>query len=196
MIIVALTGGIGSGKTTVANMFKNLGVPVYDSDKEAKNLMMSSKKLRKDIKALLGDLAYKDKTLNREYIAKKVFKDKGLLKQLNEIVHPAVRKDFLKWAKKQGAAYVIQESAIVFENKQEDFYDKIILVTAPQEIRLERVIERDNVSKSKIMDRMGNQLDDEDKIKMSDYVIDNITLDETRSKVKEVHGLLLKDSGV
>ncbi|WP_282055085.1 dephospho-CoA kinase [Maribacter luteus] len=196
MIIVALTGGIGSGKTTVANMFKNLDVPVYDSDKEAKNLMMSSKKLRKDIKALLGDLAYKDKTLNREYIAKKVFKDKGLLKQLNEIVHPAVRKDFLKWAKKQGAAYVIQESAIVFENKQEDFYDKIILVTAPQEIRLERVIERDNVSKSKIMDRMGNQLDDEDKIKMSDYVIDNITLDETRSKVKEVHGLLLKDSGV
>ncbi len=196
MIIVALTGGIGSGKTTVANMFKNLGVPVYDSDKEAKNLMMSSKKLRKDIKALLGDLAYKDKTLNREYIAKKVFKDKGLLKQLNEIVHPAVRKDFLKWAKKQGTAYVIQESAIVFENKQEDFYDKIILVTAPQEIRLERVIERDNVSKSKIMDRMGNQLDDEDKIKMSDYVIDNITLDETRSKVKEVHGLLLKDSGV
>ena len=73
MIIVALTGGIGSGKTTVANMFKNLGVPVYDSDKEAKNLMMSSKKLRKDIKALLGDLAYKDKTLNREYIAQKVF---------------------------------------------------------------------------------------------------------------------------
>ena len=196
MIIVALTGGIGSGKTTVANMFKNLGVPVYDSDKEAKNLMMSSKKLRKDIKALLGDLAYKDKTLNREYIAQKVFKDKGLLKQLNEIVHPTVRKDFLKWAKKQGAAYVIQESAIVFENKQEDFYDKIILVTAPQEIRLERVIERDNVSKSKIMDRMGNQLDDEDKIKMSDYVIDNITLNETRSKVKEVHGLLLKDSGV
>ncbi len=195
MKIVALTGGIGSGKTTVAKMFKDLGVPVYNSDKEAKALMVSSKELRKAIKALLGAEAYNGKTLNREYIAKKVFGDKGLLGQLNKIVHPAVREDFLRWAAKQSTPYVIQESAIVFENGQQDFYDKIILVTAPEEVRLARVMERDKVSKSEIRARMGNQLNDTVKIGLSDYVIENISLNETRSKVNETHKRILGQGG-
>lgn len=194
MKIVALTGGIGSGKTTVAKMFKDLGVPVYNSDKEAKELMVSSKDLQKAIKALLGAEAYMGNTLNRDYVAKKIFGDKALLDQLNKIVHPAVREDFLKWVAEQSTPYVIQESAIVFENGQQDFYDKIVLVTAPQEMRLARVMARDKTSESKIKARMGNQLDDSDKIGLSDYVIENISLNETRSRVNEIHKRLLGQS--
>lgn len=196
MTIVALTGGIGSGKSTVANMFKKLGVPVYNSDRKAKKLMASSKKIRKAIKALLGDGAYTDKELNRDFIAQRVFGDKELLSQLNGIVHPAVRNDFLKWAGKQKAPYVIQESAIVFENGQQNFYDKVILVTAPEEVRIQRVVERDGATKSKIKARMGNQWGDSRKVSLSDYVIDNISLSDTESKVREVHGFLLHHSGL
>jgi len=191
MMIVGLTGGIGSGKSTVAKMFKNLGVPVYNSDKRAKNLMKSSKKLKASIKALLGDDAYDGKKLNKKYIANKIFKDKALLNKLNAIVHPAVREDFISWAKKQEATYVIQEAAIIFENDLHEFYDKIILVTAPQDVRLKRLQERKGASKAEILARMGNQWPDARKIKLSDHVIDNMALEDTILKVKEVHKLLL-----
>ncbi len=191
MMIVGLTGGIGSGKSTVAKMFKNFGVPVYNSDKRAKKLMKSSKKLRASIKALLGDDAYDGKKLNKAFIADKIFQDKSLLNELNGIVHPAVRKDFTTWAKKQEAAYVIQEAAIIFENGLHEFYDKIILVTAPEKVRLKRVLERDGASKSDILARMGNQWHDTRKIKLSDHVIENLVLEDTILKVKEVHKLLL-----
>lgn len=196
MIIVALTGNIGSGKSTVAKMFKKLSVPVYNSDKKAKKLMQSSKKVRTAIMALLGDEAYVDKKLNRKYIAQKVFENKELLGRLNGIVHPVVRKDFIKWAKKQKSPYVIQESAIIFENGLQDFYDKIVLITAPKEIRVKRVMERDQVSQPEILARMGSQWDDERKKDLSDFVIDNISLKETRLKVQEVHKHLLDLSGV
>ncbi|MBD0849148.1 dephospho-CoA kinase [Maribacter arenosus] len=196
MMIVALTGNIGSGKSTVAKMFKKLSVPVYNSDKEAKKLMQSSKKVRTAIMALLGDEAYVDKKLNRKYIAQKVFENKELLGRLNGIVHPVVRKDFLKWTKKQKSPYVIQESAIIFENGLQDFYDKIVLITAPKEIRVKRVMERDQVSQPEILARMGSQWDDERKKDLSDFVIDNISLKETRLKVQEVHKHLLDLSGV
>ncbi len=193
-MIVGLTGGIGSGKSTVAKMFKKLGVPVYNSDKRAKKLMKSSKKLRASIIALLGEDAYSGKKLNKAYISEKIFKDKSLLDQLNAIVHPAVRKDFISWAKKQKAPYVIQEAAIIFENGLHGFYDKIILVTAPEENRLERVMERDGVSRSKVMARIGNQWQDVKKIELSDYVIDNLVFEETILKVRKVHKLLLDHS--
>ena len=194
MMIVGLTGGIGSGKSTVAKMFKKLGVPVYNSDKKAKNLMKSSKKLRASIKALLGEDAYYGKKLNKAYIADKIFQDKSLLNKLNGIVHPAVRKDFIAWTKKQHAAYVIQEAAIIFENGLHEFYDKIILVTAPEKLRLKRVLEREGASKPDILARMGNQWHDTRKIKLSDYVIENLVLEDTILKVKEVHKLLLNHS--
>ena len=191
MTIVALTGSIGSGKSTVAKMFKKLGVPVYNSDKEAKKLMESSKKLRSAITKLFGERAYVEKKLNRTYIAEKVFGNAELLGRLNAIVHPAVREDFMQWAKKQKSPYVIQESAIIFENGLQDFYDKIILITAPKEIRLERVMERDRTPKSKILARMGNQWDDARKRSISDFVIENFSLKATHKNVKEVHRLLL-----
>jgi len=193
MMIVGLTGGIGSGKTTIAQMFSDLGVAVYDSDIEAKTLMNSSKKLRKAIKALFGKGAYKKKKLDRSYIAEKVFNDEALLNALNAIVHPAVRKHFKSWAKEQKSEYVIQESAIIFEQENQEFYDKIVLVTAPLEDRIERVLKRDSdQKKSKIEKRMANQLPDRKKIELSDYVIHNLDLKKTRSKVLEVHNALLE----
>ncbi|NJB69562.1 dephospho-CoA kinase [Saonia flava] len=190
-MVVGLTGGIGSGKTTVAKMFKALGVPVYNSDKEAKRLMKRSKKVKKKIIELLGEEAYVDKKINRSYISQKIFTNEGLLKKMNSIVHPAVRKHFLTWVKKQDAPYVIQEAAIIFENSSESNYDKIILVTAPKKVRIERVVTRDDISIQKVMERMGNQWDDDIKIEKADYVIDNLNLDETENEVLRIHNQLL-----
>lgn len=192
MIVVGLTGGIGSGKTTIGKMFGELGVPVYDSDKEAKKLMQSSKKLRRAIKTLFGKEAYSNKKLDRVYIASKVFNDKNLLEQLNDIVHPAVRKHFKSWVKNQESPYVIQEAAIIFEQGTQDFYDKLILVTAPMEDRLTRVTLRDgHLDIDQVESRIKNQLPDSKKIGLADYVIENIDLENSRLKVLEVHNALL-----
>ncbi len=192
MKIVGLTGGIGSGKTTVAQMFKDLGVPVYNSDIEAKALMHNSKVVREGILELLGETAYKKGKLNRAYIANKVFNDDKLLKALNSIVHPAVREHFLKWVDQQDHSYVIQETALIFENKNQNNYDAIILVTAPEEIRIQRVVSRDNSSKKEIISRIANQLGDSEKISYSNFVIENIDLEKTSKKVLEVNKALLE----
>ncbi len=190
-MIVGLTGGIGSGKTTVAKFFVELGVPVYNSDKEAKKLMKSSKKVKKAIIELLGENAYEGKRLNKIYISDKIFKNKSLLTELNSIVHPAVRKHFLRWTKRQDSPYVIQETAIIFENSGQDFYDKIILVTAPEEERIQRVMARSGISKKAILARLKNQWLDIKKEPLSDYVIVNLKLTKTKIKVEEVHNAIL-----
>lgn len=195
MMLVGLTGGIGSGKSTVAQMFRELGVPVYDSDKEAKWLMANSPELKKAIMGLLGDKAYTGKTLNRSYIAELVFKDVGLLQKLNKIVHPAVRQHFLKWANQQSAPYVIQETALIFENGAQDNYSATILVTAPLEMRLQRVMERDGVAKQVVLDRMKNQMDDNQKIDLAQFCIENIDLEATKEKVRGLHAKLLAMAG-
>lgn len=193
-MIVGLTGGIGSGKTTVANFFVELGVPVYNSDIEAKILMTSSKQVKKSIIELLGKQAYKSKRLNKTYISKQIFNDKSLLIKMNAIVHPAVRKDFLRWVKEQKAPYVIQETALIFENANQDFYDAIILITAPVEQRLERVVSRDDTTKKSVLSRLKNQLNDDQKIPLADYVLENTELPKTRTKVKAIHDALLNNS--
>ncbi|PXX23479.1 dephospho-CoA kinase [Arenibacter sp. ARW7G5Y1] len=192
MMIVGLTGGIGSGKSTVGSMFQKLGVPIYNSDVEAKNLMTRSKKIKKDIEALLGKGSYLNGELNKEYIAKKVFRDKDLLQALNNIVHPAVRRHFKSWCKRQNAPYVIQEAAIIFENGTNDFYDKIILVTSPREIRIQRVVDRDGVTAEAVMERIENQWPDRDKEKLSDFIIENTGLEATQRQVSQIHHKLLK----
>ncbi|WP_339653680.1 dephospho-CoA kinase [uncultured Maribacter sp.] len=193
MIVVGLTGGIGSGKSTIAAMFRELGVPVYDSDERAKYLMNTSKKIRKQIVELLGEKAYLEDKLNRAYIAKKVFNNSDLLKNVNQIVHPMVRKDFLKWTKKQNAPYVIQETALLFENNAQEFYDSVILITSPIAMRIDRILSRDKSTKAQIVARMNNQLDDETKLKLTDFVIDNIDLKTTALKVLEIHEAILAD---
>lgn len=187
MMLVGLTGGIGSGKSTVAEMFRDLDVPVYDSDLEAKQLMVTSMEMRQSILDLFGDEAYKGESLNRKYIADQVFKNTELLKKLNGIVHPAVRKHFLEWMEQQSAPYVIQETALIFENGVQDQYDATILVTAPLNVRLERVMKRDNMTEQAVMDRMKNQMDDNQKIDLAQFCIENVDLDTTRERVNKLH---------
>lgn len=194
-MIVGLTGGIGSGKTTVGAMFKELGVPVYNSDEQAKRLMDTSKEVKEAIVALLGKEAYPNEMLDKAYVSERIFADKVLLSKMNAIVHPAVRKHFLDWAQKQQFPYVIQEAAIIFEIGSQEFYDRIILVTAPRETRIERIMKRDRkISRKAIQERMQNQWDDAKKIEGSDYVIENVSMYQTRLEVAKVHRALLANS--
>jgi dephospho-CoA kinase len=195
MLIVGLTGGIGSGKTTVGKLFTELGVPVYNSDREAKRLMEESGKVREAIKELLGEQAFHGNRPDRAYIAGKVFGNKGLLDRLNAIVHPAVREDFKKWAGKQKAPYLIQEAAILFENGSYHELDKIILVCAPREERIKRIGERDGSSREEIEARMAHQWDDDRKIALADFVIENLDLENTRYEVEKIHRHLMEISG-
>ncbi|WP_394748560.1 dephospho-CoA kinase [Spongiimicrobium salis] len=194
MMIVGLTGGIGSGKTTVARMFEALGVPVYNSDKEAKQLMRTSEQLKKEIKKLLGDQAYEYEELNKPFIANAIFNNEVLLKKLNALVHPAVAEHFTQWAREQSSPYVIQETAIIFENGSQDRYDAIILVTAPEELRLARVLDRDKNSRTEVLARMRNQWDDVKKRALSHFEIENIDIDKTRSDVRKLHDYLQKQT--
>lgn len=193
-MIVGLTGGIGSGKTTVANFFRELGVPVYNSDVQARRLMRTSKELKKAIIELLGKNAYQGQKLNKKFISEKIFGDGSLLEKMNSIVHPAVREHFLVWKKKQEAPYVVQETALIFENGLQDSYDHIILVKAPENIRIRRVHDRDGISINEIQSRMKNQLTDEEKVPFADYVIDNTEISKTQKKVEKIHSSLLKYS--
>ena len=189
--IVGLTGGIGSGKTTVSQMFKSLGIPVYNSDEEAKALMQSSEVLKQELIELLGDSCYQNGQLNRSFIASKVFSDKALLEKINAIVHPKVASHFEAWFSKQNAPYVIKEVAILFETKSQQFFDFILTVTAPDESRIQRVMHRDNKSKSEVELVIKNQLAESEKINQSHFVIYNNIISETKQKVHEIHNEIL-----
>lgn len=194
MKIIGLTGGIGSGKSTVAGYFKELGIPVFDSDLEAKILMNEDQGLRDSIINLFGEKAYQKDILNREYLAKKVFRDSELLKDLNELVHPAVRKKFQDWVSEQDAPYVIQEAAILFEHGAYKLLDEMILVWAPKELRIKRVMKRDSTSREQVLARMENQWGDTEKTALSDHIIENIHLKETQKQVKGIHAAILNKS--
>ena len=186
-MIVGLTGGIGSGKTTVANLFNDLGVPIYVTDVAAKRIMISDVAVIESIKMLLGNEAYlKANELNTNYISSKVFKNKSLLKELNSIVHPAVANDFLIWYDNQNSDFVIKESAILFESGSYKSCKYVITVTAPLEDRINRVIKRDGVTKKQVLHRVMNQLNDEDKIDRSNFIINNKSLDATKLQVEKI----------
>ena len=176
MKVIGLTGGIGSGKSTVARMFELLNVPVYYADQEAKRLMTNSTTLKLGIVQLFGERAYVNNKLNRRYIADVVFKDKVKLEALNALVHPEVRKDFLQWVDSQQAPYVMQENPLIFEKNDLELFDKVIIVTADKEVKIQRIIDRDGLSKDQVLDRMANQLDDTEKTKLADFVIHNESL--------------------
>jgi len=193
MKIVGLTGGIGSGKSTIAAIFAELGVPVYITDIEAKKLTNTSKKIKKRIIELLGKESYKNGLINKDYVAKIVFNDNDLLQKINNIIHPKVAKHFKKWVKKQKGSYCIKEAAILFENGGYKACDYTILVTTPKELRIRRILERDsNKTRSSIENRMKNQWDDSKKEKLADILIENIDLKKTQQKVKDIHLFLLK----
>jgi dephospho-CoA kinase len=192
MIVVGLTGGIGSGKTTVAKLFEALDIPIYIADVEAKRLMNNSKVIRRKLIDLFGILAYTDNQLNKTFIASKIFNDVSLLAQMNAIVHPKVAKDFQRWLKKQNATYVIKEAAIIFEQQKELDYDYIITVTANTKDKIARVLKRDHTTESNIMDIIKNQMPDDEKVKKSDFVIVNNQLEDTKIQVLKTHKKILQ----
>jgi dephospho-CoA kinase len=192
MKIVGLTGGIGSGKTTVAAMFANLGVPIYIADDEAKKLIKSSKVIKRKLLKLFGEEAYINGSLNKPFIANAIFNNKVLLEKMNAIIHPKVASHFNKWMRKQTAPYVIKEAAILFENNTYKSFDFIITVTAPKEIKIERLLKRDDTSLKKIDDIMKNQWTDEEKIKYSDFVIVNKSIENTEIQVAKIHAKIIE----
>lgn len=194
-MIVGLTGGIGSGKTTVSKMFQEFDIPVYIADDEAKKLMVTSKFIKRKLIALFGDNVYVQGQLNKPLISQAIFNDKEKLKQMNAIVHPRVGQHFDRWVKKQNTPYVLKESAILFESGGADQCDLIVTVTAPKEIRIERVLERDDSSKEKVESIMANQLGEKEKIAKSNFVIHNLNLEETQKQVREIHLKILQKVG-
>ncbi len=196
MIVVGLTGGIGSGKTTILKMFQNLEIDCYIADIEAKKIMNSSKKIKKELIEEFGKKTYTAIGLNRKYIAKIVFENPERLKILDSIVHPRVHKHFKEFVKKAKSSYVIYENAILFESKGDKKCDFIITVIAPMDVRIKRILARDTTTKVDILNRMKNQFSDEEKVSKSDFVINNIDLKETQKEVQKIHSKILKKNQI
>lgn len=192
MVVVGLTGGIGSGKTTILEYFKSLGIPVYIADKEAKALMNRSKVIKRKLIDLFGEDAYKNGQLNKPYLSSKIFNNRELLIKMNTIVHPKVASHFKRWLKKQDAAYVIKEAAIIFENQLQNQYNFIITVVADEDLRIQRVINRDQTTAEKVKSIIKNQLSDAEKVKKSDFVITNNDLVEAKKQAVTVHKKILQ----
>ena len=187
MKIIGLTGGIGSGKSTVLELFKFLGVKTYSADESAKKLVNTDPYLINLIKSSFGENIYDKGQLNSKKLSDIVFEDKEKLKLLNSIIHPAVAKDFKLFLNSNNEDYIVKEAAIIFETKSENNYDKIILIQSPLEIRIERVINRDNISREEVMKRINNQLDENLIIDKCDYVISNENKEDLEDKVLSIH---------
>ncbi len=174
MIKVGVTGGIGSGKSLVCSFFKMIGIPVYEADYEAKQLMNSSSVIKSQLMKTFGDDIYlPNSTVDRKKLADIVFNSPSSLKKVNEIIHPEVRKHFYEWVDKQDSEYIVYEAAILFESGFYTMMDFLILVTSPVETRIQRVMARDGVSREDVMARINQQWDDADKIKRSNLVLTN-----------------------
>jgi dephospho-CoA kinase len=190
--IIGLTGGIGSGKSTVAGYFQELGVPVYVADTEAKKIMDQPDTIQ-EVQQIFDENVIFEGKLDRKKIASIVFNNAEKLAQLNKIIHPKVKQDFKDWLEKhKNYSFIIKEVAILFETNSENDFDAIILVTAPEKIRIERVTNRDNITENQVRERIKNQLSDEEKISKSHYIIENISKKATKKRVKELFILLRK----
>jgi dephospho-CoA kinase len=191
MLTVGITGGIGSGKTTVCKIFETLQVPIYYADERAKWLLNNDEKIINSVKNLLGVEAYINGQLNRTYIADKVFNNKELLDSYNEIVHPAVAYDTLEWMQQYVySKYVIKEAALLVETGLYLTLDKLIVVTAPTELRIQRVMQRDHTTRDAVEARINNQLSEEEKIKVADFVVINDGSTSLIDQVLKIHAIL------
>lgn len=188
--IIGLTGGIGSGKTTIANHFREANIPVYIADDEARKIMQSSD-IIKEIRKAFGQSIFDDSILNREKLSEIVFNEPEKLQLLNAIIHPAVREHFQAWVlNHQNVPFVIYEAAILFESGSYKNCDSIITVTAPLESRIQRVIQRDKTSREQVVARINAQWNDEQRIIKSDFIIENIDPISTKKKVDEILKIL------
>ena len=184
--IIGLTGGIGTGKTMVAEYFKSLGIPVYIADKEARQLITSDNIINA-LSNEFGKEILENGILNREKLAKLVFNDSKKLQKLNSIVHPEVKKHFENWVEKhKNSPFVVKEAAILFESGSYKYCDTIITVTAPLETRLQRVMKRDKTDRESVLKRIENQWTDKQRITKSNYVIHNLSVESTKKQVDEI----------
>ena len=188
--IIGLTGGIGSGKTMVANYIKSLGIPVYIADNEAKKIMKTEEVIDK-IRFAFGKDIIENDTVNKEKLSKIVFDNPENLQRLNTIIHPLVKKHFEYWLKNyNNFPFVVKEAAILFESGSYKYCNSIITITSPLETRIQRVIVRDKTSRESILKRIQNQWSDEEKVAKSDYIIHNLSVEDTKKQIDEVLKIL------
>jgi dephospho-CoA kinase len=190
---IGLTGGIGSGKSTVARIFEVLNIPVYYADAASKRLMNEDEELKDKIKKAFGEDAYINGELTRKYLSAKVFNDSQKISLLNSLVHPATIKDALEWMRMQKAPYVIKEAALIFESDSNRDLDYVIGVKSPIDLRVKRSMARDNISEDQVHARMNKQMDEEAKIRLCDYVIENDEQQMLIPQVLALHGKFLKE---
>ncbi len=192
MLKIGLTGGIGSGKSTVAKIFETLRVPVYYADDEGKRLMNEDEGLKKSIQDNFGSDAYTNGQLNRSYLASIVFKDAEKLVLLNSFVHPVTIADAEKWMLQQTTPYALKEAAIIFESGSQIYLDKVIGVYTPTPLRIQRVMQRDGITKEEVVARMNKQIDEDIKMRLCDYVITNDEQNLLIPQVLKIHEALLQ----
>jgi dephospho-CoA kinase len=191
MFKVGITGGIGSGKSIVCQVFHSLGIPVFDADREAKKLMTTDQRLIAQIIGLLGEGAYVNNQLNRTYIADKVFDNAQLLQSLNAIVHPAVSTYAQQWLEMQTTPYAIKEAALFFESNANSAMDMMIGVFADEELRIQRVMKRDSINEATVRQRMKHQMNEQEKMKRCDSVIINDDKTSILQQVLAIHKEIL-----
>ena len=192
MLHIGITGGIGSGKSTVAGIFEALGIPVYYADKEAKKLMSEDEALIQSIKENFGERAYVNGELDRGYLASKVFNDTEKLALLNSLVHPATIAAADKWMKAQNAPYVLKEAALIFESESHQHLDFVIGVSSPEELRIRRTMKRDGISREMVQSRMAQQMNEEEKMRLCKYIIINDEQQLILPQVLQLHERFLK----
>jgi len=190
-IKLGVTGGIGSGKTSVCRVFDALGVPVFSADREAREIMENDNGIIRRINSIAGKNLYINGGLDRMELAAIIFNDNILLEKVNSLIHPVIFDHFRKWVLEQTAPYVIMEAAILFESGASKFVDKVATVVAPIEQRVERVVQRNKLSREQVMERMRNQMDDEARIKLSDYIIYNSENDMIIPSILNIHDDIL-----
>ena len=192
MLKIGLTGGLGSGKSTVAHIFEVLGIPVYHADAASKRLMNDDDKVKADVQNAFREDVYIDGKLNRKYLSEIVFNDKIKLELLNSIVHPATLLDAEDWLNKQTTPYAIKEAALIFESGSDKFLDLVIGVKSPLPLRLQRAMKRDNITSEEAMARIEKQMDEETKINLCNFVIVNDEQQMVIPQVLELHQKFLK----
>ncbi len=191
MLRIGLTGGIGSGKSTVAKVFEVLGVPVYYADDAAKRIMNKDEELKEKIKQEFGESVYSDGKLNRKLLAGIVFNAPEKLNQLNALTHPATIADAERWMQSQTTPYCIKEAALIFESGAQEFLDYVIGVTAPAPLRIQRTMQRDGISREAVVARMDKQMDDAIKMKLCDFILTNDEQEMLLPQVLVLHEKLL-----
>ncbi len=187
METIGLTGGIGSGKSTVAKIFKYMGYPVYIADTEASRLINTSTEIRQEITQLFGEDIYCNGMLDKEKMAGIIFENKEALQNINHIVHPRVMEDFKQWCTRQKSQMVLFESAILYEASLNSFFKHVICVTAPEEVRIQRVIARDHTTQEKVRDRIHNQMSETEKVRQADFIVTN---DGLKALLPQVIGII------